>query len=677
MPSPQAPAAQPSKPKTEFIRSPAPIAETRLEGGLKAEPPAAVPTVSKESSSPKVVEEVPQHPPPKLRPGAIIPAEKSAKSEPFAGPSRTEKVKAQVPSVSKPVAGIEKQKVKPVPGPSVRPASGKLTAADSSKPIESPTIPGPPKFESAPSRIGRIKDEYGPSLGESPPGLLQAPDAFKPPRLPPKPPGVPAAGEIGTKVSFEKTAPPASPPTQSKSIGGFAKVQKGMARLRETISAGYLSKHGVFSWARKALDNLNGRTKARVFGAIAIIVLLLGVLWFVAIDLMLIAQERYYSEPCPAVEPPAGIVPQERTPEKSSGPPVASVPPSPSATATELATGKSTGTPAPGLAASTPSPHLKGLLTIDSVPEGVAFEVIDGDFNQRTGTTHATLELPTGYTRIIFKWKTFEHRENVWVEGGKTVATTWDAPVEDVKVEPRSSPFIPPAAATTATPMTAEQAPAQSASPAEAVATPAQPSATLSGRGDRTWQAWIGDFVRQFVMANQSQDIEADLACYALSVDYFGDRNTNQAFIRTDVEKYNVRWPIRHDSIEGDIHLQEKAMDRDYTANFKLNFYAESQERHIWTKGQFQIDLEISVLDGALKIVGIKEKMLHQQKGVPAGPPKQSSAPARYPVGIPVAGKRGFAKSPYAPAKNDLDLRPYKKGSQVKCPYTGRIFIVP
>ena len=200
---------------------------------------------------------------------------------------------------------------------------------------------------------------------------------------------------------------------------------------------------------------------------------------------------------------------------------------------------------------------------------------------------------------------------------------------------------------------------------------------TASGKNGRTWQAWIGDFVRQFVAANQSKDTNATLALYSPTVDYFDDHHADQAYIRSDIEKYNERWPVRHDGIEGDIHLQEKAPDQQYLANFKLNFYAESIPRNIWTKGQFTIDLDITIVDGVPKISGIKEKMVHQQKGKPGSTPSNNAARKSYASGIPVPGKPGFVRSPYAPSKGEIDVRRYSKGTQLKCPFSGKIFVAP
>ena len=47
-----------------------------------------------------------------------------------------------------------------------------------------------------------------------------------------------------------------------------------------------------------------------------------------------------------------------------------------------------------------------------------------------------------------------------------------------------------------------------------------------------------------------------------------------------------------------------------------------------------------------------------------------------YQYGIPVPGKPGFVHSPYSPDKM-TDVRGYAPGTEVKDPYTGKIFLVP
>jgi hypothetical protein len=47
------------------------------------------------------------------------------------------------------------------------------------------------------------------------------------------------------------------------------------------------------------------------------------------------------------------------------------------------------------------------------------------------------------------------------------------------------------------------------------------------------------------------------------------------------------------------------------------------------------------------------------------------------PYGIPVIGKPGMVYSPYAEDKGQVDAKGLKRGTRVKCPYTGKHFRVP
>ena len=60
----------------------------------------------------------------------------------------------------------------------------------------------------------------------------------------------------------------------------------------------------------------------------------------------------------------------------------------------------------------------------------------------------------------------------------------------------------------------------------------------------------------------------------------------------------------------------------------------------------------------------------------PAAAPPSKVAKGDYPYGIPVPGKPHLVESPYSPGKY-IDVEGFPPGTEVKDPYTDKIFLVP
>ncbi len=141
----------------------------------------------------------------------------------------------------------------------------------------------------------------------------------------------------------------------------------------------------------------------------------------------------------------------------------------------------------------------------------------------------------------------------------------------------------------------------------------ATPPATVRPAGD--WQKLIGDFVDGFVRCDQTRDVQAALAYYAPSVDYFTDGRVSQAHIRSDILGFNQRWPTQRNHIVGSPDLRETKPGQSYSVRFRLAFSDESAPRKAWSRGESALELGIEIIRGVPLIVSIHEKSVRREKG--------------------------------------------------------------
>lgn len=200
---------------------------------------------------------------------------------------------------------------------------------------------------------------------------------------------------------------------------------------------------------------------------------------------------------------------------------------------------------------------------------------------------------------------------------GRTTKTVSAEPTATVSAQPTATiaPLptpTPVAVAVVPSPAATEQPLEPKPSPTPAQVNKKEPAP----RNNRTWQAWMDEFVHNFIASNESNDLDLAVSFYAPTVDLFEEGKKSADAIRRDVESYNARWPSRRATIRGDVRLSEKAPNRTYTATFEHDYYVENASRGEWINGAVVVDLQIAVPnDGIPKIISMKQKTLRKEKG--------------------------------------------------------------
>jgi TIR domain len=176
------------------------------------------------------------------------------------------------------------------------------------------------------------------------------------------------------------------------------------------------------------------------------------------------------------------------------------------------------------------------------------------------------------------------------------------------------TPTPAPVASPTPSPSAIEMSPTPEPKPSPSAVEPNKKGPLP--RNDRGWQAWMDEFVHNFIASNETNDVDLAMSFYGPTVELFDEGRKSADAIRRDIESYNSRWPSRRATIRGDVRLAEKAPNHSYSASFEHDYYVENPGRGEWINGAVAVDLHIVVENnGVPRIISMKQKTLRKDKG--------------------------------------------------------------
>jgi hypothetical protein len=115
----------------------------------------------------------------------------------------------------------------------------------------------------------------------------------------------------------------------------------------------------------------------------------------------------------------------------------------------------------------------------------------------------------------------------------------------------------------------------------------------------------LRDYVAAFVLAGLDPQVGAELEFFGDEVDYFDDGTMEREKIRSDLEKYNRRWPERRFWLAGEVNVEPQP-DSLLRVTFPLRFELLNGSKY--ATGEVMKTLIVEVVGEDLNIVGVKEQ---------------------------------------------------------------------
>jgi hypothetical protein len=115
-------------------------------------------------------------------------------------------------------------------------------------------------------------------------------------------------------------------------------------------------------------------------------------------------------------------------------------------------------------------------------------------------------------------------------------------------------------------------------------------------------------FLKDYLAACQKNDLDAELAFYADSVDYFHHGKVDKAFIRRDVQRYYDRWPSRVYELQ-EFDVRGSKPDQALL-KFRITFKVRNDKHHV--TGRTSNSFRVQRNGSSFAFTSVKEQRLRE-----------------------------------------------------------------
>jgi hypothetical protein len=137
----------------------------------------------------------------------------------------------------------------------------------------------------------------------------------------------------------------------------------------------------------------------------------------------------------------------------------------------------------------------------------------------------------------------------------------------------------------------------------------AEPTQTEGQALDAALLDQVRDFVAGFVVVGIDENVEAELQFYAPKASYYDSGVVTKDFIRSDIRRYNQKWPTRRYWLVGDIRVLNDPQEDPVEVQYRIRYAVKNQQQE--SAGTAIKTVKLQKTPSGFEITSVREETLN------------------------------------------------------------------